>query len=1607
MSSSADARRRAAGRHWRGVLPTLPRTVHWPADQLPDGAASPAEPVSRTLDEETARRVRAATRGDAVLLHAVFCAALATCLAARRDHHVVGIVVPPLRDTGDTGAPSVTALPVPLDVAATSTGKRLLPATRQALLDAYAAQQPDPGWLEEHAPALRATEGGYPLADWLVSSSDIHLPVPAGLRFHGVAQVRCDENDMGVTLTADPELFRQSTVEHLAEQVVAVAGQLLTAPDTELSELRRSSRRVREAARRAATGPACPEPVPVLERIRKVATETGGAAVTAEDGTIDYPELLARADLVARGLLAEARGGLVALMTGQTAATVVGALAALTAGLPYVVVPPDLADDPVLRERGVTVRVVSTVDSGRGARTLEQLATRGARPDAPELPADIDPDTPAYVLFTSGSTGAAKAVVVTHGNLAASTEARLAVHGSAPLPFLLLSPFHFDSSVAGLYATLACGGTLHVVPAEDLAEPAALAGHARRSAAAVTLGLPRVLEGLFRGASQTDLATMRLVIGAGEVFPAGLAELVRHAAPGARVVNEYGPSEATVWITSHDVTGEESSVPIGRPVPGSSLYVLDGWGEPLPPGMVGQLAAGGPQVAAGYLGAPELTEERFVPDRFGDPAGRLYLTGDEGWAEPDGTVYFVGRADDEVKVRGARVRLADVAAGFRARAEVGDAEVVIDNGTLTAFLVPAGEHALDLDQVLAAARPGLVGHAVPTRMVEVARIPRLANGKVDRAALLAAARRRDSAPARPPADELEAHLLTLFRTALGTDELGVEDNFFGTGGDSIKAALLIAQLSRELATYVYVVALLDHPTPAGLATFLRENYAEALARHGIGGTAVRAPETTATATSLATAAAADELRALVTAGPDPARVPPPPRRIPRAAFVLAPPRSGTTLLRTVLAGHPGLFAPPELELVQFGTLAERRAALSGRYAFYQEGLVRAVMSLRDCDADEASTFLARSADEGWTSADAYAWLVEQAGGRTLVDKTTAYGLDPRALSRIEQQFDQPRYVHLTRHPQACLRSFVEARLDQVYLRAEHSFGAEQTAELVWRNSHEQISRFLDGIEQDRVLRVAFEDLVSEPASVAAELCEFLGVDFDERMLDVHGDQRTRMTDGIRDGGRMLGDIKFHEHRGITSRAADRWRDDGERIPVHSLTLATARELGYDEHGPVRDRPLPANPRWDWLIEVMRPGTSVLNIPLALAGEGRLDLIAVERAIRTLARRHHAFRSVIVAPDIEPVLRFAPNLVPAFTVEQVRADRQAERAAELGAVPFDLEHDSPLRVHVLVDSDGPDGDRFTLLFVVHHVAADAWSLRLVARDFLAAYDDWRRGGPAVLPALHRQPADVAADEAARDPAELTAIARRVRSRLAGVEWSLNLPPAREPQSAAGVDSVRIPFGAETTAAVRRYAADRGASLYRTLLAAFGWTVHTWTGNRDFCVSTPMLNRGPLDDETVGLFITTAIVRLDLTGAVTFDELLRRNEKAVRDAIADVRIPFEDTVAALADEVGPGGSLLQVQFSAQELDLRLDRCPDLRLRHVPMRPGHAKFDLGVVVSDEGGRLTVQADLSTARFAPGSAERLVREFEATVRRLIAEPGTTLVPVSVRSPEDGGGSR
>jgi thioesterase domain-containing protein len=438
-------------------------------------------------------------------------------------------------------------------------------------------------------------------------------------------------------------------------------------------------------------------------------------------------------------------------------------------------------------------------------------------------------------------------------------------------------------------------------------------------------------------------------------------------------------------------------------------------------------------------------------------------------------------------------------------------------------------------------------------------------------------------------------------------------------------------------------------------------------------------------------------------------------RNPPALFVLSPPRSGSTLMRVMLGGHPGLFSPPELELLSFNTLEERRAAFSGRDAFWLEGVLRAIMEVRGCGAEEAEALVAECEREGLTTLEFYGRLQGWLGDRMLVDKTPSYALDPAILRRAEEGFEAPYYIHLIRHPLGMIHSFEEAKLDQLFFRYEHSFSRRQLAELIWRESHDNIVAFLSGVPAARQHWVHFEELLREPEAVLRGICGFLGLDYHPDMALPYKAKSARMTDGVHAESRMLGDVKFHQYKGVESRVAERWRDSLALESLAGGTRDLATRLGYDV------TPEPAE-EWSPIPSVLvglQPGGA--KPPLFLVHPLSGELFLYRHLVAALGPDQpvYGFQAVGFATDAEPLgsveemaaiyvealLAFQPDgpyLLAGSSLGGLIAFEMARRLRELGReVAFLALLDAPDPARFLRQPEDAEGD--AELSILQHIS----------------------------------------------------------------------------------------------------------------------------------------------------------------------------------------------------------------------------------------------------------------------------------------------------------------
>ncbi|MFH8978198.1 non-ribosomal peptide synthase/polyketide synthase [Streptomyces sp. NPDC017890] len=598
------------------------------------------------------------------------------------------------------------------------------------------------------------------------------------------------------------DLFDRATVEALAARWSRLLAAVVAAPDLPIGGIDLLSADERRELLPAAGSETAGGSLPALFAARAAHTPDAVALVCG-DVELTYRQLDARANRFAHVLRARDVGPehVVAVALPRSVESVVAALGTLKAGAAYLPVDPAYP----------AARIAYMLDDARPTVVVDDPALVAGSAGLPETDPGVAVDArhPAYVIYTSGSTGRPKGVVVSHtgvSGLVAAQADRLGVApGSRVLQFASPS---FDASFWDLCAAVLTGAALVLAPSgsplEALTDP-------RLGVTHVTLP-PSALAAV----DGADLTATTLVV-AGE---ACAPELVARWAPGRRMINAYGPTETTVCATMSDPLSPGSGAPpIGRPVAGFRVYVLDERLRVVPPGVAGELYVAGPGLARGYLNRPGLTAGRFVACPFGPEGARMYRTGDVVRRRTDGELEYIGRADDQVKVRGFRIEPGEVEAALAAHPAVARAAVLARDDRLVGYAVTRPGVAVRPAELTAHLRDRLPDYLVPSAFVFLDALPLTPNGKLDRAALPAP----DPGPAvggRAPRTPREQILCELFAEVLGVPRVGVDEDFFELGGHSLLATRLAARVRSVLGVEVGLRALFQAPTVAGLAEAL-------------------------------------------------------------------------------------------------------------------------------------------------------------------------------------------------------------------------------------------------------------------------------------------------------------------------------------------------------------------------------------------------------------------------------------------------------------------------------------------------------------------------------------------------------------------------------------------------------------------------------------------------------------------------------------------------------------------------------------------------------------------------------------------------------------------
>jgi amino acid adenylation domain-containing protein len=834
--------------YWCAELADRP-VLALPRDRL--GSRTPlsvAAAVAFTLEAEVVAGINRLARDQRVTPFMVLLAAYQLVLGrfAGQDDLTVGTPVA-CRTRPELGR-MVGSFMNPLvlrgDLSGDPTIGELLARTRDRVTAAYASQDVPFGRVVEALNPVRDSaraplfEAALTIADVPSQQADLwpaelaveSIDVPAESAAHEVHLFLSEQSDAAIVarLVYAAALFDRATIEELARAFVAALEHFAEVPADRLSNLSLLASGAQARLLSLESGRSCAAPATLSEMFEEqVERDPNAIAVESPGDSLTYRQLNNRAERLAQRLrsVGVGRDEVVAVLLERSPSMIASILGISKAGAAFMLLDPDFPAERIallLTDSGANV--VLTSEALRSKLPSEQcpmlivcdesqdeVGEGGIEAVMPTQSARAN--NLAYVIYTSGSTGTPKAVAVEHIGIAnlvrAQAEAFAVAPGKRILQFAAPS---FDAAVAEIAVTLLSGATLVLLPPGDRVE---LAWEAIREQEIDVVTLPPAM---LAGEAPERLAGVSTLVVAGEAFT---PEVLRPFVSGRRVVNAYGPTETTVCATLQSV-GEidpERTVPIGQPLPGTSAFVVDSDDNLLPFGAIGELLIGGTCLARGYLHRSGLTAERFMPNPFASDGSRLYRTGDRVRRVPNGALEFIGRLDDQVKLRGFRIEPAEVEAELlRYPTLTAAAAVVRRDGVAGDRLVAyvTGSEPLDTNALRAFLAERLPTFMIPAIVVQLDRLPMTDRGKVDRRRLPNPEDAPRGEPA-PPRNPMEALVCGIAAELLDQETVGVNENFFMLGGHSLSAAGFVSRIRGMLDVEIPVSAIFEAPTLGDLA----------------------------------------------------------------------------------------------------------------------------------------------------------------------------------------------------------------------------------------------------------------------------------------------------------------------------------------------------------------------------------------------------------------------------------------------------------------------------------------------------------------------------------------------------------------------------------------------------------------------------------------------------------------------------------------------------------------------------------------------------------------------------------------------------------------------
>jgi len=1589
----------------------------------------------------------------------------------------------------------------------------LLTAVRQSTLDAYRYQDvPFERLVEELAPprsfnitplfqvnlALQNT----PFVEPQLPRLGVEMVLADHLRVRFHLEVHAFEYDglLALSWVYNSDLFDRWRIEQMARHLARVLAAVRKDPSVRvddiplLDEIERQQvlERWNDTAVDVAT-------MTVAEWLEEAAARTPDAiAVTGDAEDLSFAALHARANQLAHVLLAAGAGPerIVGLALGRSPELVVSLLAVLKTGAAYLPLDPtypaarlalmaaDAAPLVILSDSASRASLpgdapVLCVDAPPVRRTCAAAPT-----DPPcdrDRPTPLRPAHPAYLIYTSGSTGTPKGVAVSHHglmNYLSWAVRRYVSDADQPgrgdgVP--INTALAFDATVTSLYLPLLTGQPVILLNEERQVELLAdlLTSGRALSLVKLTPAHLRALEPLV-SESASAVRARRFVVG-GEALPTAVARFWRDRQPALDIVNEYGPTEAVVGCCIHSVDDSDNvngriDASIGTPTANTQLYVLDARLEPAPIGVTGELYIGGDQLARAYWRRPSLTAERFVANPHGRPGTRLYRTGDLARWMIGGALDYVGRVDQQVKIRGVRIELGEVEAALRAQPDVADAVVSVD---------------LSLDE------PRLVGYVTRRRDVEAGDAQRthvdtwrqLYDATYGERTALAGewdlvgwTSSYTGAPL-PPA-EMEAWVdetverlrdlrarevleigcgtgLLLLRVAPGTERyVGVDfsasvvrqlrtylderpalahvdvrraeaDDLSFAADDSVDLVVLnsVVQYFPDAAYLDAVLREAVRVTRPGGHVYIGDvrNLALLEAYHAAVQTA-RADATLSAAELRRRVwqAQEQEEELLVNAGWFEHLQ----RTWPKVGRVDVQPKIGAydnelsqfryEVILTI--GEKAIAAPPDwwaasnewqeaidAAAAMPGTpvgvrgLSDRRAAgaraaarllADGARGIRDVAAVRAAAAAASGEDVSAIHVRARQANVSvrWQPAAAPGTYDIILNPRWIAGRAAAVSTDERFTNAPARQGEA---IALGRDLQERLRDQLPSTLVPASVMVLGRWpllpsGKLDRAALPAPDVRARETYRAPRTPQEEILCAVFADVLG----VAR-----VGLDDDFFALGGHSLLATRAVSRIRATLGVELPIRALFEAPTVGRLSPRLRDGGAARPP---LVPQARP-----------DPLPVSYAQQrlWFIDRLEGGSTEYHMPAALRLRGVLDRAALARAIDALVARHESLRTHFAEADGAPVQVIEPALSIAMPVEDLRdLDTATQQVRVQDALrreweaPFDLTRGPLLRVHLLQLGS----DDHILIRTLHHIVSDGWSQAVFNRELMALYTAFHEGREHPLLPLAVHYADFAIWQ--RQWLEAGALREGLEywtTQLAGIPERLALPAdrPRPPRQAFAADRCQFLLPSAELSSLKQVGHQQQATLFMTLLAAFGVLLSRYSGQDDVVVGAPIANRQDAAvEDLIGFFVNALVLRLQLAPAQRFGDLLLDVRQTTLEAYRHQDVPFEQVVEALAPPRSLNTPpLFQVTFALQNAPVSTPQMSRLGLEPVAADAQRVRFDLEVHASEYDGQLSCAWVYSTALFDRWRIEQMARHYARVLAAVAKDSGVRVDAISL----------